>query len=108
MYGLQVDATAVVKAHFIENLAEYKGGAISADEESTSVSANEYAQLSTRQLPRNCFILFGNEQGPPDQKVSICNVLHTIYVHTLCINILYTYVVFYVSMLIVYSYNIHI
>ena len=71
MYGLQVNAAAVVKAHFIGNSAEYKGGAISADEESTSVSADEYAHLSTQHLTTNCFILFGNERGPPDQPVSI-------------------------------------
>lgn len=59
----QVDATAVIEAHFIENSAEYKGGAIDADQESTSLSANEYSHLFAQSLLGNCFMLFGNEPG---------------------------------------------
>ena len=61
-HALQVDATAVVEAHFINNSAEYKGGAIYADQESTSLSANEYDHLFAQLLVGNCFMLFGNEQ----------------------------------------------
>ena len=62
--ALQVDATAVVEARFIENVANYKGGAIDADQESTSLSANEYVHLFSQNQPGNCFMLFGNEQAP--------------------------------------------
>ena len=72
---LQVDATAVVEARFIENSAEYKGGAIYADEESTSLNANEYAHLFAQLLPGNCFILFGNEQTTPAGSSAVC-VMH--------------------------------
>ena len=60
----QVDATGVSKAHFIENIADYSGGAIFADEESSSLSANEYSHLFAQNSPGNCFILFGNEISP--------------------------------------------
>ena len=59
----QVDATAVSEAHFIDNSVDYKGGAISADQESTSLNANEYSHLFAQLLPGNCFILFGNEHS---------------------------------------------
>ena len=63
--ALQVDATAVVEAHFINNSARYKAGAIYADQESTSLSASEYDHLFAQLIPGNCFMLFGNEQAPP-------------------------------------------
>lgn len=68
----QVDATAVVRAQFIENLAEYKGGAIFADEESTSLSANEYTHLFAQLIYGDCFMLFGNEQPGSSSVSSIC------------------------------------
>ena len=65
-----------MEAQFIENSAEYKGGAIYADEESTSLSANEYFHLFGQFLPGNCFILFGNEQtsSAANSVVRMCHV----------------------------------
>jgi len=74
VFAVQVDATAVVEARFIENLAEFKGGAIYADEESTSPSANEYTHLFAQYIHGNCFMLFGNEQTPLPSVSSVCIV----------------------------------
>ena len=60
----QVDATEVIEAHFIKNVADYSGGAIYVDEESSSLSANEYSHLFAQKMPGNCFMLFGNENSP--------------------------------------------
>jgi len=57
----QVDASRVTEAHFIENIAYYNGGAIYVDEETSSLSANEYSHLTAQTQPGNCFMLFGNE-----------------------------------------------
>ena len=69
---LQVDATAVTEARFIENSAEYKGGAIYADEKSASLSVNEYTHLFAQLLPGNCFISFGNEQTSTAGNSLVC------------------------------------
>ena len=63
----------MVEANFIENSAGYKGGAIYADQESTSLSANEYAHLFAQLLPGNCFMLFGNEQAPSSVSSILCD-----------------------------------
>ena len=81
---LQVDATAVVEAHFIENSAEFKGGAIYADEESTSLSANEYVHLFAQLLPGNCFILFGNEQTSSAGNNMVCVINISVRCKKLC------------------------
>ena len=76
----QVDATAVVEARFIENSAGYKGGAIHADEQSTSLSANEYDHRFAQFLPGNCFMLFGNENTSPAGS----NMVMQYWMHIVC------------------------
>lgn len=57
--------SAVEKAIFLQNKAIASGGAIYADDASTSLSAVEYNHTLAETRFNLCFARFGNEPGNP-------------------------------------------
>ena len=61
VFPFQLDMTGVVSAVFAYNNATFSGGAIYADESSTSITADEYNHTLAQNRFGLCFALFGNE-----------------------------------------------
>ena len=57
----QVDMSEVTSANFARNKATFAGGAIFADDASTTISSNEYNHTLAQGLFGRCFLIFGNE-----------------------------------------------
>ena len=57
----QVDMSDVTSANFTRNKATFAGGAIFADEASTTISSNEYTHALAQRRFGRCFLMFGNE-----------------------------------------------
>lgn len=57
----QVDMSDVTSANFTRNKATFAGGAIFADEASTTISSNEYTHALAQGRFGRCFLMFGNE-----------------------------------------------
>ena len=62
---MQIDMSEVKQANFTGNKAVFSGGAIYADDGSTSLSADEYNHTLAAFRFNYCFARFGNEPGNP-------------------------------------------
>ena len=74
----QLDMSGVELAVFQSNYANLKGGAIHADESSSSFSQNEYNHTRAQNRFGFCFATLGNERGGP-------SVSHSARVHISCV-----------------------